>query len=236
MFGGLPPKVIPFPDNFTMQIIYEDNHLLVVQKPAGLPTMGVAAGEKSLLTVAKNYIAQKYDKPGNVFLGVVSRLDTPTTGVVAIARTSKAADRLNRQFREHTVRKIYYAVVEGRLAEPHGTLIDRIAEEKRHRKMFITRDPQTPAVEAILHYRVLKRFSRHTLLEIRLETGRKHQIRVQMQHFGYPILGDRKYGSRDAFPSGIALHARELTLEHPTTHQSMTFTAPMPRTWQKWGE
>lgn len=217
-----------------MNVIYEDNHLLVVQKPAGLPTMGVAAGEKSLLTVAKEYVARKYDKPGNVYLGIVSRLDTPTTGVVVIARTSKAAERLNRQFREHTVRKIYRAVVAGHFDEDAGTLTDMIAEESRHRKMFITRDADVQAVRGMLHYRVLERFAAHTLLEIRLETGRKHQIRVQMQHHGHPIVGDRKYGSRDAFPVGIALHALELTLRHPTTQEEMTFTAPLPGTWRKW--
>lgn len=219
-----------------MQILYEDNHLLVVQKPAGLPTMGVAAGEKSLLTVAKEYIAQKYDKPGNVYLGVVSRLDTPTTGVVVIARTSKAADRLNQQFREHSVRKIYHAVVAGHFAEESGTFTDRIAEEKRHRKMYITKNPAEDSVEGILHYTVLRRFAKHTLLEIRLETGRKHQIRVQMQHHGHPIVGDRKYGSPDPFPVGIALHAAELTLTHPTTHEEMTFRAEFPGTWKKWRE
>lgn len=217
-----------------MHIIYEDNHLLVVQKPAGLPTMGVAAGEKSLLTVAKEYVARKYDKPGNVYLGIVSRLDTPTTGVVVIARTSKAAERLNRQFREHTVRKIYRAVVVGHFDEDAGTFTDMIAEESRHRKMFITRDADVSAVRGVLHYRVLERMAAHTLLEIRLETGRKHQIRVQMQYHGHPIVGDRKYGSRDPFPVGIALHALELTLRHPTTQEEMTFTAPLPGTWRKW--
>ncbi len=226
---------IPHPPS-PMHIIYEDNHLLVVQKPAGLPTMGVAAGEKSLLTVAKDYIARKYDKPGNVYLGVVSRLDTPTTGVVVIARTSKAADRLNQQFREHTVRKIYRTVVAGHFpeGEESGTFTDMIAEESRHRKMFITRDADTAAVKGVLHYRVLKRFPAHTLLEIRLETGRKHQIRVQMQYHGHPIVGDRKYGSRDPFPVGIALHAAELTLRHPVTQEEMTFTAPLPGSWRKW--
>ena len=219
-----------------MQILYEDNHLLIVQKPAGLPTMGVAAGEKSLLTVAKEYIAQKYDKPGNVYLGIVSRLDTPTTGVVAIARTSKAADRLCKQFREHSVRKTYYALVAGHFAEESGTFIDMIAEENRHRKVYITRDPDIPSVRGVLHYHVLRRYARHTLLEVRLETGRKHQIRVQMQHHGHPIVGDRKYGSPDPFPVGIALHAVELTLTHPTTQEEMTFRADPPGTWKKWLE
>ncbi|MDO4550896.1 MAG: RluA family pseudouridine synthase [Planctomycetia bacterium] len=219
-----------------MQVLFEDNHLLVVQKPAGLPTMGVAAGEKSLLTVAKEYIAKKYQKPGNVYLGVVSRLDTPTTGVVVIARTSKAADRLNVQFREHNVRKVYYAVVSGRLCPEEGSFIDRIAEEKRHRKMFITKNPSLNAVTGILHYRTVKYNNsfQQSLLEILLETGRKHQIRVQMSYHGHPIVGDRKYGSSVSFPVGIALHAKELTIRHPISQELMTFVAPFPRTWKEW--
>ncbi|MDO4584931.1 MAG: RluA family pseudouridine synthase [Planctomycetia bacterium] len=212
-----------------MQVLYEDNHLLVVNKPAGLPTMGVAEGEKSLLTVAKNYIAQKYHKPGNVYLGIVSRLDTPTTGVVVIARTSKAAKRLNEQFRSRTVQKTYWAIVEG-FPPPEGTLSHRMGEEKRHRKMFITQNRD--GIPAILHYKTFQRFENASLLEIHLETGRKHQIRVQMAHIGHPILGDYKYGSRKPFPLGIALHARTLTFQHPTLGTTLTLNADLPTTWK----
>lgn len=214
-----------------MQVLYEDNHLLVVVKPAGLPTMGVAAGDKSLITVAKTYVAEKYNKPGNVFLGVVSRLDTPTTGVVVIARTSKAASRLAEQFRQHTVTKTYYAVIDGVLPNEEGTLRDFMGEEKRHRKMFVTQN--SDGIEAILHYKVVKRFSNETMLKIRLETGRKHQIRVQLSHLGFPIVGDYKYRSRTPFPVGIALHAREVTFSHPTLGEPMTFTADFPATWKR---
>ncbi|MDO4629352.1 MAG: RNA pseudouridine synthase [Planctomycetia bacterium] len=214
-----------------MQVLYEDNHLLVVVKPAGLPTMGVAVGEKSLLTIAKTYIAEKYQKPGNVFLGVVSRLDTPTTGVVVIARTSKGASRLAEQFREHSVTKTYVAVVDGIIPENSGTLRNFMAEEKRHRKMFVTQDPD--GIPAVLHYRVVKRFASETMLEIRLETGRKHQIRVQLSHHGFPIVGDYKYRSRSKFTVGIALHARQVTLRHPTLDTEMTFTADFPATWKQ---
>ncbi|MDO4574115.1 MAG: RNA pseudouridine synthase [Planctomycetia bacterium] len=214
-----------------MHVLYEDNHLLVVNKPAGLPTMGVAEGEKSLLTVAKHYIGEKYHKPGNVYLGIVSRLDTPTTGVVIIARTSKAADRLNRQFREHTVRKIYWAVVEG-TPPPNGTLSDRMGEEKRHRKMYVTQNAD--GIPAVLHYKTIRNFGKESLLEIQLETGRKHQIRVQLAHQGWPIVGDRKYGAQTTFPVGIALHARELTFVHPTLNDERTLFAELPATWKKW--
>ena len=213
-----------------MQVLYEDNHLLVVVKPAGLPTMGVAEGEKSLLTVARAYIGQKYLKPGKVYLGIVSRLDTPTTGIVVIARTSKAADRLNEQFRKRTVQKTYYALVEGNPPE-NGTLTDRIAEDKRHRKTYVTQD--AAGTLAVLHYKVLRRFGNVSLLEIHLETGRKHQIRVQMAHFGHPIVGDYKYKARSHFPVGIALHARKIVFEHPTLPQTMTFEAELPPSWEK---
>ncbi|MBE6428862.1 MAG: RluA family pseudouridine synthase [Planctomycetaceae bacterium] len=214
-----------------MQILYEDNHLLVVVKPAGLPTMGVSEGEKSLLTLAKNYVAEKYQKPGNVYLGVVSRLDTPTTGLVVIARTSKAASRLCEQFRTHTVRKLYVAVVDGRIPEESGTLRNFMAEEKRHRKMFVTQDPG--GIPAVLHYQVVKRFESRTMLQIHLETGRKHQIRVQLSHLGFPITGDFKYRSRSKFPAGIALHAHEITFTHPTLGTELHFTAPFPATWKE---
>lgn len=214
-----------------MQVLYEDNHVLAVVKPAGLPTMGVAEGEKSLLSEAKKYVAQKYAKPGNVYLGIVSRLDTPTTGVVVIARTSKAASRLSEQFKNRTVQKTYFALVEGRVPHEEGTLRDRLAEEKRHRKMFVTRSAE--GVEAILHYRVAKRYSTYTLLEIHLETGRKHQIRLQISHAGFPILGDRKYGAKTSFPVGIALHAGSLVFRHPTLGEEIKIEADFPATWKK---
>lgn len=221
-----------------LDILYEDNHLLVVNKPVRLATMGLPAGEETLLTRAKEYIAQRYNKPGNVYLGVVSRLDTPVSGVVVIARTSKAADRLNRQFRGHTVEKIYIAAVEG-VPPPQGTLRDWMEEDSHHRKCYVTLHPEnhrpsaqtSAAKEAVLHYRRLRRQGEISLLEIRLETGRKHQIRVQLSHAGWPIAGDWKYKSRIRMDQGIALHARRLTLEHPVTHERMTFIAPMPKNW-----
>ena len=216
-----------------MQVLYEDNHLLVVVKPAGLPTMGVAEGEKSLLTVARHYIGEKYHKPGNVYLGIVSRLDTPTTGVVVIARTSKAADRLNQQFRTRSVEKTYLALVDGLVGVPGetGTLTDRMGEDPRHRKMFVTQSAS--GIPAVLHYTVLRYFENTTLLEIHLETGRKHQIRVQMSHFEHPVTGDYKYRSRAKFPVGIALHAWRLAFEHPTLRTRMVMQAELPPSWEK---
>ena len=211
-----------------LDIIYEDNHLLVVNKPAGIATMGLPDGEETLLTVAKEYVKERYDKPGNVYLGVVSRLDFPVSGVVVFARTSKAAARLNDQFRDHTVEKIYHAIVEGSISPKEGLLVNHLCEDERHRKMWVTANPTAESKEARLRYTFLKYVGNDSLLEVTLETGRKHQIRLQLAHTGHPILGDQKYGSKMSFPRGIALHAKRLVLMHPITKEQLTFEAPKP--------
>lgn len=242
-----------------LEILYEDNHLLVVNKPPGLATMGLPAGEETLLTRSKDYLAKKYAKPGNVYLGVVSRLDTPVAGVVVFARTSKAAERLNAQFRCHSVEKTYLAVVEG-IIPPEGTCRDRIYEYTHGRKAYIPREAESRGWEkrgagqpsnvyfspeatnrpeggkdAVLHYRRLQRIGETSLVEVRLETGRKHQIRLQLSHLGHPILGDRKYGSNKRFPDGIALCAVRLALTHPTTGLRLEFSVPIPDAWRRFG-
>ena len=218
-----------------LDVLYEDNHLLVVSKPAGLATMGVGPDKPSLLEQARQYIKQKYDKPGNVYLGVVSRLDAPVTGLIVIARTSKAAARLTEQFRAGDVEKVYWGVVSGRPQPPGGDLVDWVRKDERHRKMHIARPETTGAKEARLSYQTLANRGKQTLLEIRLETGRKHQIRLQLGHLGHPILGDRKYGSQEKFPSGIALHARRLAFLHPVRKSELEWTAPLPSAWQSLG-
>jgi 23S rRNA pseudouridine1911/1915/1917 synthase len=200
-----------------------------------LPTMGVPAGQVSLLRLAKDYLRQKYNKPGNVYLGVVSRLDTPVTGVVLLARTSKAADRLNCQFRLRTVKKVYWALVAGEIDPPEGVCRDYLRRHPRHRRMEVTDRQHPAAVEARLSYRTLRQWRTRTLLEIQLETGRKHQIRVQLAHHGNPVLGDRKYGSRHAFAQGIALHARQLEVEHPVRRTALSLFAPLPDLWRRYG-
>lgn len=215
-----------------LDVLYEDNHLLVVNKQAMLPTMGVADDQPSLIKIAKEYIREKYNKPGNVYLGVVSRLDAPVTGVTLLARTSKAASRLSADFRDRKTRKIYWAVVNGVLPEETDTLEHYLRKDDRHRKMHVTHADCPDAQLARLSYRVLKKSAESSLLEIQLETGRKHQIRVQLAKLGFPIIGDRKYGSERPFSQGIALHARELGVDHPTLGQSMTFTAPVPKYWK----
>ncbi len=213
-------------------MLYEDNHLLAVNKPAGLPTMGVESDRESLLVVAKEYIKQKYDKPGNVYLGIVSRLDVPVTGVVLIARTSKAAARLSEQFRERDVCKVYWALVERPPHPSSGTWTDWLRKDERHRKVSLCEPHVAGAQQAILSYRTLDRGRKAVCLEVTLETGRKHQIRVQLAGRGVPVLGDRKYGSRLPFAAGIALHARELRFSHPTTQVEIALSAPLPTSWR----
>ena len=216
-----------------MQILYEDNHLLVIVKQPGLATMGLADGEETLLTLAKDYVKTQYHKPGNVYLGVVSRLDVPVSGVIVFARTSKAAARLNNQFRDRTAKKTYLALVEGTIEPAKAECIDRIREDERHRKVWITQD--LIGKESKLSYKRLKRLATCSLIEVHLETGRKHQIRAQLASRGFPILGDRKYGARSEFADGIALHAWKLALRHPIGSEPLEFVAPIPTIWKKLG-
>ncbi len=218
-----------------LQVLYEDNHLLAVSKPAGLATMGVQPGVPSLLNQVKEYLARKYRKPGNVFVGTVSRLDTPVTGVVLFARTSKAARRLAEQFRSRTVEKCYWALVAQRVWPGEGRLVDWLVRDERRRKVLVESRPNPLGQRAVLHYRLLGPVRAWWLLEVRLETGRKHQIRVQLAHHGYPIVGDFKYGSRQAFSEGIALHARSLAFTHPVSGKRIEVVAPLPACWRKLG-
>ncbi len=219
-------------------VLYEDNHLLVLNKPAGIATQGVSEDEESMVTLAKEYLKWKYDKPGNVYLGVVSRLDRPVTGVLVFARTSKAAARLTTQFSQRGVEKTYWALASrlplaGRAA---GRLEDWLTKSESQRKTIIARSKRPPAQKASLLYRQLDTFPRAVLLEIRLETGRKHQIRVQLGARDAAVLGDERYGSAASFPRGVALHARELTLEHPTRKERLSFVAPLPQSWRDWAK
>jgi 23S rRNA pseudouridine1911/1915/1917 synthase len=238
-----------------LDVLFEDNHVLAVNKPAMLPTMGVAEDRPSLLAAAKDYIRRKYHKPGNVYLGIVSRLDAPVTGVVLLARTSKAAGRLAAQFRDRAVEKVYWALVEGDVDPPAGRLTDYLRKDERHRRMHIARPNTVGAQTAELTYRVLgedKETRRQgdrerpvesaslpvavspdvSLLEVRPLTGRKHQIRVQLSQAGIPIVGDRKYGGKRPFPAGIALHARRLVIAHPVSKMQLEIEAPLPASWR----
>ena len=219
-----------------LNVIFEDNHLLVVDKPALLPTMGVAEGEDSLVVRAKDYLRQKYNKPGNVFLGVVSRLDAFASGVIVLARTSKAASRLSEQFRTRTVQKTYLAIVPDLKNFPQrGVLENRIIKnEHEHRMEAVTRKgvPLPAEQIAVLSYHTIGHQDGQRLLEVDLKTGRKHQIRVQLSAAGCPIIGDRKYDSRESFPAGIALHCAQIVIQHPTLQNWQTFRSAPPLCWK----
>lgn len=211
-----------------LSVIYEDNHILVVNKTAGLLVQGDKTGDKSLLDLAKKYIKDKYQKPGEVFLGLVHRLDRPTTGVIVLARTSKALSRLSQQFKERFPKKIYRAVVSG-TPEPKATLEHYLRKNSSKNKSFHYPKNTPNTKTAILHYRSVKQLKSYHVLDIELETGRHHQIRAQLAAVGLHIKGDLKYGAKRPNKNGsIHLHARSLTLIHPTKKEEMTFLAPTP--------
>jgi 23S rRNA pseudouridine1911/1915/1917 synthase len=219
-----------------LQILYEDNHLLAVNKPPGLPTMGVAAGEMSLVVRAKQYIKHRYHKPGAVFLGVVSRLDTATSGVVILARTSKAAARLTEQFKSRSVQKTYWAIVSGKLDPPAGELVDWVVKDESQERMIIVGPHTAEAKEAKLRYNQLRELTGgSSLLEIQLLTGRKHQIRLQLGERGHPVWGEWKYGRGRPFPAGLALHSRRLVFEHPVKKSPVELVADLPPAWRSLG-
>ena len=221
-----------------LQIIYEDNHLLVVNKPSGVATMGAESGP-TLHSLAAEYLRRTYNKPGRAFVGIVSRLDAMTSGVIVLARTSKAASRLAPQFggaagggnNGGRATKIYLAAVAGRLPKPDGALDNHLRKDDAARRMRVVGADQQDARRAILDYQRLGETDDATLVAVQLQSGRKHQIRVQFAAAGHPILGDRKYGSSDAFPAGIALHSWQLQLTHPTKRDRRWFSAPLPPSW-----
>lgn len=213
------------------RIIYEDNHLIVVSKPAGVATMGAAIGQPTVLDWTKERIRKKYNKPGNVFLGVVSRIDSFVSGVLVFAKTSKAAGRLAKQFRESSPKKKYLAIVEGTLTESRGVFQTWLRKNDRLKKMesFSREVPQSRFSE--LDYCVLKQNKRFSLVEVNLITGRKHQIRVQFADHGTPVYADRKYGGSQKMNVGIALHSWYLELQHPTRSERLELFCPLPREW-----
>jgi 23S rRNA pseudouridine1911/1915/1917 synthase len=218
-----------------LSVLYEDNHLLAVNKPAGLATIGVRDDELSLAKLAKDYLKQKYHKPGNVYLGVMSRLDMAVSGVVLLARTSKAAARLSEQFRTRAVEKTYLAVVAGILDPPTATFENWLLKNESRRLMEVVPAGTPDAQDARLTVKRLAVEKNNSLVEVELETGRKHQIRVQLAERGYSIIGDRKYGNRVPFASGIALHAARLVVEHPTRDERLTIMCPPPASWKSFG-
>lgn len=211
-----------------IRIIYEDNHLIAVNKRPGDLVQGDKTGDEPLSEILKVYLKNKYDKPGNVYLGVVHRLDRPTSGVVLFAKTSKALSRLNRIFAERKSKKIYWAIVK-KPAEDRGELVHYLKRNPKQNKSVAHKNEVPDSKKAILSYRVLKHFDKYALLEIILKTGRHHQIRAQLAAMGCPIKGDLKYGfPRSNSEGGIHLHARELKLEHPVRREEIKFVADPP--------
>ena len=211
-------------------VFHDDNHLLVVYKPALIPVQGGMDRRVSMLDLARRWIGIRYRKPGRVYLGLVHRLDFPVAGVMAFARTSKAAGRLCARFREGAVGKTYLAVVEGIPATREGTLHHMLARGRTGSRIAAEGDHKVR--DALLHYRVLDTFKDRALVEVDLKTGRKHQIRLQLSQSGHPVLGDSRYGSTTAVPGGcIALLSRRLIVSHPTTAINMSFECPVPEEW-----
>lgn len=211
-------------------VLYEDNHLLALYKPAGLLVQGDASGSDCLLDLGKRYLKTRYQKPGRVFLGLVHRLDRPVAGVVVFARTSKAAARLSEQFRGTQVEKHYLAVVQGHLKQDSGRWVDPLLREEL--TMRVLASPRQDTREARLRYQVVATQSDLSLVEIILETGRRHQIRTQFAHRGHALLGDGRYGSPTRLPHGqIALLARTIGFRHPVRPELLLVEAPLPRGW-----
>ena len=212
-----------------MRIIFEDNHLLVINKDAGVLVQGDKTGDTPLSDLAKAYVKEKYQKPGNVFCGVVHRLDRPTSGAVVFARTSKALERLNAQFRDKNTSKVYWAIVAAKPPKNSDSLVHFLKKNEKQNKSYATLTEVAGSKKAILTYRLLISSDKYHLLEIELETGRHHQIRVQLATIGCEIKGDVKYGARRSNSDGsIGLHARFLEIDHPTTKERIKIVAPVP--------
>ena len=213
-----------------MTVLYEDNHLIIVNKQAGEIVQGDKTGDTPLSDIVKVWLKEKHNKPGNVYLGVVHRLDRPVSGIVLFAKTSKALPRLNKMFAEHhSVKKTYWAIVQNRPKEEKGTLIHWLTRQEKNNTARAY-DREVPnSKKAILDYELIASSERYHLLEVNLHTGRHHQIRCQLAKMGCPIKGDLKYGApRSNADGSISLHARQLTLEHPVTHETISINAPVP--------
>lgn len=218
-----------------MQVLYEDNHIIAVSKTCHEIVQGDKTGDTPLSETVKAYIKEKYQKPGEVFLGVTHRLDRPTTGVVLFARTSKALTRLNAMFQSHEqIRKTYWAIVSAdngnRITDNEEVRLENyLWRNEKQNKSFVVKAGTKDAKRAVLTYKAIARSERYTLLEINLETGRHHQIRCQLAAIGLPIKGDLKYGAkRSNQDGGISLHARKIEFVHPVSKQDIVITAPVP--------
>ena len=212
-----------------LQVLHEDNHIIVINKRAGDIVQGDKTGDKPLSDVVKSFLAEKYNKTGNVYLGVVHRLDRPTTGIVLFSKTSKALPRLNKLFAEKKAKKTYWALVKKQPLKPKSTLVHWLKKNPKNNKSTAYKKEVKGSKKAILHYEILKQLDNYFLLEINLETGRHHQIRSQLAKIGCPIKGDLKYGfNRSNKDGSIHLHARKISLIHPVSKENIEVIAPPP--------
>ncbi len=207
-----------------LNVIYEDNHIIVVEKPAGIPTQADISGDIDMYTLVKEYIRKKYNKPGNVFVGIVHRLDRPVGGIMVFARTSKGASRLSEEVRNRSFKKTYLAIVSGLFKEKSGTLQNYLLKDESKNKSFVVSKGTRGAKEALLDYEVISenKVNNTSLVMVNLHTGRHHQIRLQFANIGHPLLGDSKYG-KDSGKSNIRLWAYKLRFKHPTRDEIMEF-------------
>ena len=220
------PNNISSPLDFRGRVLYEDNHLIVVNKRAGEIVQGDNTGDKPLLELVRDYLRVAGNKPGNVFCGLVNRIDRPVSGAVLYAKTSKGLSRMNEMIKNRSVEKIYWAIVEGRPERAEGKLIHYVVKNEKNNKTFTSQTEKNGYQRAELEYKVLVSSVKYSLMEIRLLTGRHHQIRAQFSAIGCPIKGDLKYGARRSNEDGsICLHARRLSFEHPVAHQWVDIVA-----------
>jgi len=220
-------KILSTKEN--LQVLYEDNHIIVVNKRVGDIVQGDKTGDKPLSEIVKEYIKDKYNKPGEVFLGVVHRLDRPTSGIVLFARTSKALSRLNESFKNRETEKTYWAIVKNSPIKENETLVHWLTRNPKNNTSKAHNTEVNNSKKASLEYKIIKKLDNYFALEIDLHTGRHHQIRVQLAAIGSPIKGDLKYGfNRSNHDGGIHLHARKLKLIHPVSKEILTFIAPTP--------
>lgn len=221
-----------------MEIVYEDNHLIIVYKHSGEIVQGDKTGDVPLSEDVKCYLKEKYQKPGNVFLGVVHRLDRPVAGLVVFAKTSKALTRLNKMFRDGEVHKTYWAITKNLPPQPESTLTDWLVRNEKQNKSYAYDHEVPHSKKAILKYRLIGQSDHYCLLEVNLMTGRHHQIRCQLAHMGCPIKGDLKYGAQRSNPDGsICLLAHHVEFVHPVSKQLISLDSPLPedKLWQVWG-
>ena len=212
-----------------MTVLYEDNHIIIVNKASGEIIQGDKTGDKPLSEIVKEYLKEKYNKPGNVFCGVTHRLDRPTTGVVVFAKTSKALSRLNEMFRNNETDRIYWAIVKNTPSKPEDRLVHWLIKNEKTNKSTAYDKEKQGAKKAVMHYKIIGVAKNYLLLEVNLITGRHHQIRTQLAKIGSPIKGDLKYGAKRSNPDGsISLHARCISFIHPVSNKKIEITAPVP--------